>query len=173
MSENLSIWIQNTVAGFLYTIAGLFFFLCLYGINDLMFLDNLKDYLAFIIIGVIAFSSIVGFSAQKILEHIIYLIKPKFKYNADEEIKLINYSESLQKRHHNLYAVLVLYRHLILGSIIIWISLLCWLNSSGNVEYWYPVSLISIFLIAIFIITYFLHRKSFIAFKKVIPNDDE
>ena len=165
MPENLTFWIENTVVGFLYTLSAIFFIFHIYGIYDIsLLLYNFKEYLPYIFIFVIVFCSVVGYSAQKILQFFIYTVKPKFKYEPQEEIRIAkNYPESLQKRYKYFYIVLVLFRHLIIGTILNWITILLWVD-----KYKLLISILFISLISILITTYFLHRQTFNEFKIIL-----
>ena len=166
MSEDLSFWVENTVVGFLYILVAIFFIFGIYDydVSDLEYLFNsIKDYLSYLFILSIGFCSIIGYSAQKILEIIICKIFPKYKYDVEKEKKIIqNFPDALQKRYSNFYTVLLLFRHLIVGTFLNWIAILFWLKN-----YELPISIFSIILISVFITTYLLHRKTFNQFKKM------
>jgi hypothetical protein len=170
MSEDMSLWVQHTVSGFLYIVSGFFLALRCFGIYDFNFLQCARDYLPYLFLGVIALSSIIGYSAQNILEFLIRLIFPKFKYNAIDEVNLTQkLIEPLQKRRHNYYVVLILFRHLVVGTLFLWASLLLWL-CSGNINYSCPVSIICLSFTGVFTITYLLHRQSFKEYELAIKN---
>ena len=165
MSEDLSFWVENTVVGFLYILVAIFFIFGIYDydVNDLeILLIKIKDYLTYLFIVSIAFCSIVGYSAQKVLEFIVFKIKPKYKYDVEKEKKILqNFPEALLKRYSNFYTILLLFRHLIICTLLISIALLVWLKNYGL-----TIS-ISILFLSVFSFTYLLHRKTFNEFKKM------
>ena len=173
MSDEFSFWVEHTISGALYMIAGLFFILFLFNGASSNLFCNLKDYAPYYFVGFITLSSIIGYSAQKILECFIGLICHKNRYDASKDIKMeLNdkYTDSLRKRYHNFYIVLVLYRHLIIGTILNWISLSCWFsrnNLCGNII---PLSIICFVFCMLFVITYYLHRRTYIQFKEALNN---
>ena len=167
MSEDVTFWAKNTVVGFIYTISGIFFIFCIYGIYNLSWLENLKNYFPYIFILAVVFCSIIGYSSQIILQYIIVLFKPKFKYDPKIEKATIEnlQDERLYKKYQFLYIVLVLFRHLIIGTFLLGVSIFLWLFLSGSYELMWAVNVVFPILFITFIITYRLHRKTFIVFR--------
>ena len=158
MSEDLTLWVRNSISGFLYVVSAFFLILTSWRIHDLSFLQDLSvtPYLPYISLGVFALSTIVGYSAQIILENIIWLICPRFKSNAHQRD---NNDQELQRRLRTEYSILVLYRHLILGSILLWGSLLIWLAGHNSQDSAGKVSLLCSSLLVLSIITYMFQRR--------------
>lgn len=172
MFRQIKIWIELTIPGFLYLLTGFFIFLIYYNINDLKFLQNAKDYLPYISIIIIVLSSVVGHTAYKVLEHLIYLLRPKFKFNVTYDFNLsIKVPEKLKNRMAEYYVVLVFFRHLIVGTFSFGCALVIWLGCTNNSQYQYPIILISVVFIFFFVLSYVLHRNRFKAIKVSIDKE--
>ena len=163
MPKDFKIWIELTIPGFLYLLVG--FFLVLFSMNkkDFDFLpdQDMKDYLPYISIIIIVLSSIIGYTAYKVSERIVYCFRKK-KYDAINEIKfMLNVPEHLQTRRNDLYIVLVFYRLLIPGTFLLGCVSGIWLLCSEKLQYLWPIIFISVIFVLLFIITYILHRKTY------------
>jgi hypothetical protein len=172
MFREIKIWIELTIPGFLYLLTGFFLFLLCFNINDLKFLQNTRDYLPYISIIIIVLSSIVGHTAYKVLQHLIYFVRPKFKYNATNNVKLIRkVPEIFQTPLSESYIVFVFFRHLIIGTFSVGCVLVIWLGCSNNTQYQYPIILICVIFIFLFILSYIFQRKTHKAFKEAIEKE--
>ena len=168
MSESIKFWIEHTVSGCIYTTSIIFLML---SFNNDLFNNLPKELLPYLFIFFIAFSSIIGYSAQLIFSNIIHLILKEFKYNSKREFAIIQNNPShIINIYYKVYIVLILFRHLILGTTILWGSLYIWLGSIKKTEYRCILSLISISLILLFIIVYILQRNGFNELKKIVKN---
>ena len=70
MSTN-TLRIEVLTSGFFYFLAGFFLTLKLFGVYDLSFIIQLKDYLIYISIGVIAISYVLGMMAHRLIPLLI------------------------------------------------------------------------------------------------------
>jgi len=174
MLKEIKIWVELTIPGFLYILSGFFSYLLVFNINDLESPKSLKDYSPFLSIFIIILSSIVGYSAYKLLERLVYLVRPKYNYNAKAEIKYMQKVPlELRTRYNDFYLILVFFRHLIIGTFLTGSTLILWLRCSNNLQYQNNVILIFIIFITLFIITYNFQKKTFKDFKEELEKEFE
>jgi hypothetical protein len=171
MPELIIFYIENTIPGLLYITSGFFIYLHYYGIYNFLFLKSIDGYLPYIFLVLLALASVIGFSCQKILENIIYLFSKKYKYNAKDDIKKANFqNELLKKRLNHFYLILVLLRHLIIGTFFLFISIAIWLHGADKSDQIARISFILVPILIILGIVYVLHRRTFVQFSEEINN---
>ena len=170
MPELIIFYIENTIPGLIYITSGFFIYLYYYRIYDLSFLNGVDNYLPYIFIILLAVASIIGFSCQKILQNFIYLIFEDFKYDAKEEIRFTDLPNDIRKRKNHFYVILVLIRHLVIGTFILWYSITKWLFGANKLEQISQITFILIPILILFCIVYALHRKTFKQIKEGINN---
>jgi len=169
MSETIIFYIENTIPGILYISASFFFYLSFIGVYELSWIEKISKYLPYIFIGILAISSIIGYSFQKIMEKIIYKIIPRHEYDPQKEIQIFKLeNDQIKKRLHHFYVVLVLFRHLVVGTSLLLVSLVIWLYGAKNFDVLLNTTIIFLLLITLFTITYILHRRTFIRLKEKI-----
>ena len=68
--NTFSLWIEISISGFFYVIALFFFLLTILGVENLNFIPNFKDYLAFVGVGIAIISYIFGILAHRLKEEV-------------------------------------------------------------------------------------------------------
>ena len=93
-----------------------------------------------------------------------------FKYDAKEEIRFTDLPNDIRKRKNHFYVILVLIRHLVIGTFILWYSITKWLFGANKLEQISQITFILIPILILFCIVYALHRKTFKQIKEGINN---
>lgn len=162
-------WIEMTIAGFVYVTAGFILIVSCIPINNLSFLSHVSAYAPYASVALVFLSNVIGYSAHQILE-ILYSL---FKWIRDKVHKSMN-RQDIQNDHDkgsdlilhtdvpdrviehvkSTYSTFVLFRHLSIGFILLLLSLWHW-NVEVHLTMLRSVSMIICALLAFLcIVTY-------------------
>lgn len=136
--------IEILIAGFFYFGSFFFFSLKLFGVKDLSFLVQLKDFMAFLLIGALALAYVFGIMAHRLIPIIItqplrnlqkwLKLGKSYKYYEESQdvygdiVASWQYStERINQGLNYHFSLLVLFRLLVLGSILLGCSISFWL----------------------------------------------
>lgn len=143
-----SLWAEITISGFFYLMAIFFFILRILGLKDLTPFDGLKEYLAFLSIGAVAASYILGVLAHRLIPILLII----FKYLSTNKTRKAQTSNTNNKElhFHNLvnvfqygssrlnkemdfqFSLLALLKSLTVALPIFTMSFLFWLSSAAE-----------------------------------------
>jgi len=119
---------DDSITGFIYLAALFFFLLRKIEIKNLDSVKKSKEDMLYIAIMVVLFSQVIGFAAQFMLNHFINLFKCSLKSNVISIMNPPKIDENIIKQRDNIYASLNFYRHLLISSSLLEISLYKWLK---------------------------------------------
>jgi hypothetical protein len=164
--DTQKLWLEITIAGFLYVASAFFVILRILGVNDLTFVGTFLPYLT---IAIVVLSYCCGFAINIISHYLIALRWPEFAYNAEDEIELSpGVSDATKRRVTSSYFTLLLFRHLTFGSVLLEDCLTCWLI--GTHFNWHvgaviiPLSTAAV----IFGFAFWIHRKNHLALSQYV-----
>jgi len=150
------------VFGFVYLSAFFFFILSFLKINNLElpnYMHYMQNYVPYLAVIVIFSSSIVGFAAQTLIEKVIVFKYPEYAYNYNVANAIVNRQEI-----NDVYANLILFRHLCFATLLFGISLFIWLRKQQS-RFRYRLPLAFCFLSLLFMMSYFIIKKDFNQYK--------
>ena len=163
-------WLLVTISGFVYVCAIFFFLLALAGKYDLNF-KGIKDYLPYIAILVIFISYVIGYTMHLTFEKILLYILPELKKPASDILDVPQkLSKDMYKTYLDLYSNFVMFRHLVIATSLLGISLYIWFRKSRMQKFkWYSLIICAIFII-FFLVAYLQKRESLIEINQLISS---
>ena len=162
-------WIEVTITGFLYLFAIFFLTLRFLRIGNLRFLKKDAELLPYIAILAVFFSYVLGLAAHLVADKLITYLFPYFAFDANANIKIFQaVPEDLQRKFGESYSNLVLFRHLVIASFTIAISMFSWFWGKQPTDLKWRVVIVCLFILDLFLIAYSAHRKDFVKFKEAL-----
>lgn len=164
--DTQKLWLEITIAGFLYVASAFFVILRILGVNSLTFLVTFLPYLT---IAIVVLSYCCGYAINIISHYLIALRWPKYAYNAKDEIELLSSVDDATKRRvTSSYFTLLLFRHLTIGSVLLQDCLTIWLI--GTHFDWHVRAVIIPFstVAVLFGFAYWIHRKNHLALSESV-----
>ena len=129
-----SFWAEVTIAGFFYFAAITFVFLRIADIKDLVFFSSIKEYLAFLSVGVVVLSYLFGIAAHRLVPIISAFTRISRNSNNDHTINLVHVfqygSDRLHKELDFQFSLLTLFRSLSIAVPVFTCSFLVWLSDT-------------------------------------------
>jgi len=158
--ETQKVWLEITIAGFVYLAAAFFAILYIAGIHDLSFLVAVEHLLPYISLIVIASSYACGYSIDVLSHPFIAWVTRAPQTNVDDEVRqLRSEAELLLRRKKAAYATLLLFRHLTASSIFLSLSIGCWF-SGANISLCWVLVVISFSIL--FALAYLVQRRYYL-----------
>ena len=164
--ETQKVWLEITIAGFVYLSAGFFLVLYIAGVHDLSFVGAVESSLPYLSVAIIALSYACGYAIDVISHPGIAFLKRAVQSEVGEEVLLMrNEPLAVLSRKKAAYSTLLLFRHLTAGSILLTISLGCWLRDANLNLRW---TLVVICFAALFALAYRVQREYYVKLEKAI-----
>ena len=161
------LWVEVTIAGYLFVAAIFFLLLAILGQSDVAFLNQMSALVPALGITIAAY--VLGVSAHLLLRWFIQTFWSKEKYDAERDVSFFtNASESFKQRAKFAEGVHVMFRLLTLGTICLWLSVSIWLCATDQKQLIAIVSLIFAFFAIGFALVYFSHRETYARLKEAI-----
>lgn len=175
------LWLEITIAGFFYLAAIFFIILKIFGIEDLKFIDKVRDYMPYLSVGAVAMSYLFGIVFHRLLSslvqpllifvenrlglHVFNLIGGHPGWTGIDLNKIWQHgSERLQREIDFQFNQLALLRLLVIGIPLFGISAGVWLSSVIATKY---ILIIFIVFLVLGIALFYAYREHRIHFFKL------
>ena len=126
---SMSLWLEVTIAGFVYLAAAFFTILAFAGKDDLGFLNSIREFIPYLALIVLFASYVVGMTAHILMQEVVIWFFPEYGFTAGIQLALQQNTprEILTSLGYS-YGAMLLLRHLALASLFLAVSLLIWLR---------------------------------------------
>ena len=160
--------LNESISGLIYFAAFFIFFILLFDKEkkSIKFIIEHSDIMLYLGIVVILASITINSIAKTFIQSIIPIFEPHSTFNGKNTIKMLSLPPNIIEENRSLYMGLTFYRHLLISTTLLGISLLIWFKREKKI-FWNIFYILVVFILVI-LINYFITRNGLISFLNAI-----